>query len=223
MSEPLLPKEPETEKGRLMRQQYLALAKASLKDAKDYESLYTRYSDRPTSAQGLDQEVARAALQTGKSPRQVIQLLAQGPFTQQQILGLSEEEKKAALPKLLQYAQTTVDSLQQQRYLEYACSATGKTQSYPDLYRDYVSSDLSAIQLDQKVTAAALGAGESGDGIAALLLQGPYSRFQQDVQGTSLQTVEQYARGTVAQVQAIQALQMGRSQRMPLRGRNLER
>ena len=49
MSEPQLPKEPETEKGRLMRQQYLALAKASLKDAKDYESLYTRYSDRPSS------------------------------------------------------------------------------------------------------------------------------------------------------------------------------
>ncbi len=167
--------------------------------------------------------MARAALQTGKSPRQVIQLLAQGPFTQQQILGLSDEEKKEALPKLLQYAQTTVDSLQQQRYLEYACSVTGKTQNYSNLYRDNVSSDLAAIQLDQKVTAAALGAGESGDGVAALLLQGPYSRFQQDVQGTSLQTVEQYARGTVAQVQAIQSLQMGQSQRMPLRGRKLER
>jgi len=223
MSEPQLPKEPESEKGRLMRQQYLALAKASLKDAKDYESLYTRYSDNSVAAQGLDQEVARAALQTGKSPRQVIQLLAQGPFTQKQIVGLSDEEKQAALPKLLQYAQKTVDSLQQQRYLEYACSVTGKTQSYSDLYRDNVSSDLSAIQLDQKVTAAALGVGESGDGVAALLLQGPYSRFQQDVQGTSLQTVEQYARGTVAQVQAIQALQMGQSQRMPPRTRNLER
>lgn len=115
-----------------------------------------------------------------------------------------------------------MDSLQQQRYLEYACSVTGKIQSYPDLYRDYVSSDLSAIQLDQKVTAAALGAGESGEAVAALLIQGPYSRFQQDVQGTSLQTMEQYARGTVAQVQAIQALQMGQSQRMPLRSRNLE-
>ena len=223
MNEPQLPKEPETEKGRLMRQQYLALAKASLKDAKDYESLYTRYSDNPTSAQGLDQEVARAALQTGKSPRQVIQLLAQGPFTQQQILGLSEDEKKEALPKLLQYAQKTVDSLQQQRYLEYACSVTGKIQSYPDLYRDYVSSDLAAIQLDQKVTAAALGAGASGDVVAALLHQGPYARFQQDVQGTASPTIEQYARGTVAQVQAIQALQMGQSQRMPLRSRNLER
>ncbi|MBE9141433.1 hypothetical protein IQ254_30290 [Nodosilinea sp. LEGE 07088] len=223
MTEPQLPKEPETEKGRLMRQQYLALAKASLKDAKDYESLYTRYSDNSIAAQELDQEVARAALQTGKAPRQVIQLLAQGPFTQQQILGLSEEEKKAALPKLLQYAQTTVDGLQQQRYLEYACSATGKIQSYPDLYRDYVSSDLSAIQLDQKVTAAALGAGESGESVAALLHQGPYARFQQDVQGVGPQTIEQYARGTVAQVQAIQALQTGQTQRSPRFSQKLER
>ncbi len=223
MSEPQLPKEPESEKGRLMRQQYLALAKASLKDAKDYESLYTRYSDNPIAAQGLDQEVARAALQTGKAPRQVLQLLAQGPFTQQRILRLSDEEKKAALPQLLQYAQKTVDSLQQQRYLEYACSVTGKTQSYSDLYRDNVSSDLSAIQLDQKVTAAAVGAGESGEGVAALLHQGPYARFQQDVQGVAPQTIEQYARGTVAQVQAIQALQMGQSQRMPNRFKELER
>ena len=223
MSEPQLPKQPETEKGRLMRQQYLALAKATLKDIKDYESLYTRYSDNPTSAQGLDQEVARAALQTGKSPRQVIQLLAQGPLTQQQIVGLSDEKKKAALPKLLQYAQTTVDSLQQQRYLEYACSVTGKIQSYPDLYRDYVSSDLSAIQLDQKVTAAALGAGESGDAVAALLYQGPYARFQRDVQGVASPTLEQYARGTVAQVQAIQALQVGQPQRSIPRSREIDR
>jgi hypothetical protein len=223
MSEPQLPKEPETEKGRLMRQQYLALAKASLKDAKDYESLYTRYSDNSVAAQGLDQEVARAALQTGKSPRQVLQLLAQGPFTQQRILGLSDDEKKAALPQLLQYAQKTVDSLQQQRYLEYACSATGKIQSYPDLYRDHVSSDLSAIQLDQKVTAAALGTGESGESVAALLHQGPYARFQQDVQGMAPQTIEQYARGTVAQVQAIQALQMGQPQRGIPRSRGIDR
>ncbi len=223
MTERQLPKQPETEKGRLMRQQYLALAKASLKDAKDYESLYTRYSGNPASAQGLDQEVARAALQTGKSPRQVIQLLAQGPFTQQQIVGLSAEEKKAALPKLLQYAQTTVEGIQQQRYLEYACAVTSKMQSYPDLYRNYVGSDLSAIQLDQQVTAAALGSGESGDSVAALLRQGPYARFQQEVQGTSREAVEQYARGTVAQVQAIQSLQMGQSQRIPPRAKNLER
>ncbi len=82
-----MPKEPETEKGRWMRQQYLGLAKASLKETTDYESLYSRYSDNSGAAQRLDQEVARAALQTDKSPRQVIQLLAQGAFTQQQILG----------------------------------------------------------------------------------------------------------------------------------------
>ena len=42
--------------------------KASLKDAKDYESLYIGYGDRPASAQGLDQEMARVTLQTGKAP-----------------------------------------------------------------------------------------------------------------------------------------------------------
>jgi ribosomal protein L18 len=214
MTEPLPPKEPKTEKGRLMRQQYFALAKTVVKDVKDYASLYDRYSNNTSAAQALDQEIARTALQTGKSPRQVTQLLAQGPLTQQQTMNLTPEEKKAALPDLLQYAQMTVDRIQRQRYLEYACVVTSKTQSYPDLYRDSVGSDLSAIQLDQKVTAAALGAGESGDGVAALLLQGPYSRFQQDVQGTPLQTVEQYARGTVTQVQAIQALQMGQPRRL---------
>jgi len=223
MTEPQSPQEPETEKGRLMRQQYLALAKAVLQDVKDYQGLYTRYRNTPSAAQTLDQAVARTALQTGKSPRQVIQLLAQGPFTQQQALGLSDAEKKEALPKLLQYAQTTVDSLQQQRYLEYACSVTGKIQSYPDLYRDYVSSDLSAIQLDQQVTAAALGSGESGDSVAALLRQGPYARFQQDVQGTSREAIEQYARGTVAQVQAIQSLQVGQPLRRSTRTKQVER
>ena len=53
MSAPLLPKEPETEKGRLIRQQYLALAKASLKDANNYDSLYTRYSANSIAAQGI--------------------------------------------------------------------------------------------------------------------------------------------------------------------------
>ncbi len=124
---------------------------------------------------------------------------------------MSDEKKKAVLPKLLQYAQTIVDSLQQQRYLEYACSVAGKIQSYPDLYRDYVSSDLPAIQLDQKVTAAVMGAGESGESVAALLHQGPYARFQQDVQGMGPPIIEQSARGTVPQVQKIQALQMGPS------------
>ena len=102
-------------------------------------------------------------------------------------------------------------------------SEAGKIQSYPDLYRDYVSSDLSAIQLDQKVTAAALGVGESGESVATLLYQGPYARFQQDVQRMAPQTIEQYARGTVAQVQAIQTLQMGQAPRMLPRAGRLER
>jgi len=59
--------------------------------------------------------------------------------------------------------------------------------------------------------------------VAALLHQGPYARFQQDVQGTASPTIEQYARGTVAQVQAIQALQMGQPQRSIPRSRGVER
>jgi hypothetical protein len=66
--------------------------------------------------------------------------LAQGPFTQQQTVDLEAEEKKAAIPGLLQYAQTVVSSVQQQRYLEYACAVTGTIQSYPDLYQEYVGS-----------------------------------------------------------------------------------
>ncbi len=33
----------------------------------------------------------------------------------------------------------------QQGYLEYVCLVTMEAQSYPDLYRDYVSSDLAAF------------------------------------------------------------------------------
>jgi len=152
----------------------------------------------------------------------VIQLLAQGPFTQQQTISLEAEEKKAAIPSLLQYAQTVVNSVQQQRYLEYACAVTGTIQSFPDLYREYVGSDLSAIQLDQMVTAAALGAGENANAVSQLLQQGPYARFQLDVKHVPTQTIEQYASGTVAQVQAIQSLQLGQSQRSPNLSKGME-
>ncbi len=50
MTEPQLPKEPENEKGQLIASAYLALARASLKFAKDNASLYTPYSDHSTSA-----------------------------------------------------------------------------------------------------------------------------------------------------------------------------
>jgi hypothetical protein len=66
-------------------------------------------------------------------------------------------------------------------------------------------------QLDQKVTAAALGAGENANAISQLLQQGPYARFHLDVKHVPLQTIEQYASGTVVQVQAIQSLQLGQS------------
>ncbi|WP_035988098.1 hypothetical protein [Leptolyngbya sp. KIOST-1] len=73
------------------------------------------------------------------------------------------------------------------------------------------------------MTAAALGAGEQGEAVAALLHQGPYARFQQDLQGVTLPTIEQYARGTVAQVQAIQALQVGQPSQRISRVRGVER
>ncbi|MGF1458407.1 MAG: hypothetical protein ACFBSG_05205, partial [Leptolyngbyaceae cyanobacterium] len=161
MTELPLPKEPDSAKGKAGREQYFSVAKATGKTVKNYGELYQRYAPNSTAAQALDQEVAGVALKAGNSARQVIQLLAQGPLTQHQAATLTPEEKQAALSKLLQYAQQTVNEVQQQRYLEYACAVTCKIQSYPDLYREYVGSDLAAIQLDQQVTAAARGSGET--------------------------------------------------------------
>ena len=206
------PKAPETEKGQAAREDYLNLAKSVLKQkALAYADLYQRYAGDLSAAQQLDQRIALVALQSGKSARMVIQLLAQGPYTQQQIQALTPDDKKAALPGLLHYAKTTVEAMQQQRYLTYANAVLGKARTYPDLYQAHISSDLSAIQLDQKVAAAALASGESAEGVVALLQQGPYARFQQDVKQLSADVVTQYANGTVAQVQAIQSLQPGRS------------
>jgi hypothetical protein len=211
-------REPETEKGRLAREQYLSFAKMSLGDRTlSYPMLHQRYSgespDMQQAAQALDGAVALLVLKVGTVPRQVIQLLAQGPFTQYQTRDLSSETRKAALPGLLHYAQATVESAQRQRFLEYANAVTGKVWNYPDLYRKYISSDLSAIQLDQRVAAAALKAGELGEAIAHLLQQGPYARFQRDVKQVQPSVIEQYARGTVAQVQEIQALRPRQGER----------
>ncbi len=203
----LVPREPETEKGQLTRSQYLAFAQAALKDSEiDYLSLYQNYAIAPDAAQSLDQSVAALALKSGVPPRQVIQLLAQGVFTQQQTRTLSLAEKQTALPGLLQYAQAIVETAQRQRFVEYASAVTGRNWSYPDLYREHIGSDLAAIQLDQKVSAAGLKAGESVEAIAALLQHSPYAQFQRDVKQVQVGAIEQYAKGTVAQVQEIQAL-----------------
>ncbi|MEM9219155.1 MAG: hypothetical protein AAGD25_33075 [Cyanobacteria bacterium P01_F01_bin.150] len=208
------PKEPETEKGQQMRTHYLTCAQSVLNDGSlEYGSLYQRYVIDPQAAQGLDQRVARVALKSGSGTRQVIQVLAQGPFTQAQTQGISADEKKAKIPGLLKYAQETVDAVQQQRYVEYANVALGKVQAYPDLYREHVGTDLTAIQLDQRVVAAALQGGESADAIASLLQQGPYARFQRDVKQMDAAGIEHYARGAIAQVQDIQALRLGQTQR----------
>ena len=67
------PQEPETEKGRLAREQYLSAARAVLGEAKlSYADLYQRYSGSGSevqqAAQSLDQAIARAALNAGKAP-----------------------------------------------------------------------------------------------------------------------------------------------------------
>ena len=212
-SEGLVPREPDSDKGKVARAQYLAFARAVLRENfADYGALFQKYAsdqaDGLPAAQELDQTVARLALQSGHAPRQVIQLIAQGPFVQFETRSHSEADRKAAIPRLLHYARTTVDASQQQRYTEYANAVTGQPQSYADLYRAHVGSDLMAIQLDQRVVAAALRAGESPEAVAHLLNQGPYARFQQDVKRVAAETIGQYVEGAVAQVQSIQALQL---------------
>jgi hypothetical protein len=106
--------------------------------------------------------------------------------------------------------------------VEYASVVTGRSWSYPDLYREHISSDLAAIQLDQKVAAAGLKAGESAEAIAALLQHSPYAQFQRDVKQVQVGTIEQYAKGTVAQVQEIQALRPSQLENLRHRSKNLE-
>ncbi len=226
--DPSKPREPETEKGRLAREQYLAFVRGVLKDATlNYSNLYGRYASNRTdvqqAARSLDQSVALAALQTGATSKEVIQLLAQGPLTQYQTQNLSPAAKKAAIPGMLQYAQSIVDELQRQRFVEYANSVTGRVWSYADLYREHIGSDLTAIQLDQRIAAAALRSGESAEAVTSLLLQSPYSRFQIDVKQIKPATIEQYARGTVAQVQEIQSLRPSQPEKTQQRSKRLER
>lgn len=227
-SNPKTPREPETDKARLMREQYLSFAKSVLGDLTlNYSALYERYAndraDIQQAAQSLDRSVATTALKAGVDPKITIQLLAQGPRTQYQARNLTAEAKKAALPGILQYAQSTVDAAQRQRYLEYAIAVTGRQWTYPDLYREHISNDLTAIQLDQRVAAAALRAGESPESVTALLHQGPYSQFQIGLKQVNPATIEQYGRGTVAQVQEIQSLRPQTPERTRQRPKDLER
>ncbi len=76
-----------------------------------------------------------------------------------------------------------------------------------------VLSDECIYNLPQIYPNGRLASKEPGEVVAVLLHQGPYARFQQDLQGVALPMIEQYARGTAAQVQAIQALQVGQPQR----------
>jgi hypothetical protein len=69
------------------------------------------------------------------------------------------------------------------------------------------------------VAAAALKAEESREAIAHLLQQGPYARFQRDVKQVQPSVIEQYASGTVAQVQEIQALRPEQGERSQLQNK----
>ncbi|MBD1845694.1 hypothetical protein H6F89_20240 [Cyanobacteria bacterium FACHB-63] len=227
-SNPNTPRDPETDKARLMREQYLSFAKSVLSDATlSYSALYERYaSDRADiqqSARSLDQSVATAALKAGLDAKTTIQLLAQGPKTQYQTQSLDADAKKAALPGILKYSQSTVEAIQRQRYTEYAIAVTGRQWTYPDLYREHISNDLIAIQLDQRVAAAALRAGESPEAVTSLLQQGPYSQFQVGLKQVNPAVIEQYGRGTVAQVQEIQSLRPPTPERTRQRPKDLER
>ncbi|MGF1500070.1 MAG: hypothetical protein ACFB8W_25055, partial [Elainellaceae cyanobacterium] len=120
----------------------------------------------------------------------------------------------------MQYAQSTIETIQRQRYAEYAGVVTGKSWSYPDLYREHISTDLMAIQLDQKVAAAALQADEVPESVIGLLQEGPYAYFQRDMYQVSDETLERYATGTIAQIQEIQSLKPNKRERSPNRIRN---
>ncbi len=221
---PTVPREPETDKARQMREQYLSFAKSVLGNAMlNYTDLYQRYLGNAAGARSLDQSVAIAALKSGLDPKTTIQLLAQGPITQVQTRSLTPDARKAALPGILKYTQSTVDQAQRQRYVEYANTVTGRQWSYPDLYREYVGSDLTAIQLDQKIAAAALNSGESAQSVTELLHQGPYSQFQVGVKQVNLATIQQYGKGTVAQVQDIQGMRSQSPERTRQRPKDLER
>lgn len=221
---PNVPREPETEKARQMREQYLLFTRAVLGNSMlTYTEVYQRYLGNVAGARSLDLSVAIAALKAGYDLKTTIQLLAQGLVTQAQARTLTPEAKKAALPGILKYTQSTVDQAQRQRYVEYANTVTGRQWSYPDLYREYVGSDLAGIQLDQKIAAAALNAGESAQSVTELLHQGPYSQFQVGVKQVNPATIQQYGRGTVAQVQDIQALKPQQIERTRQRSKDLER
>ena len=59
--------------------------------------------------------------------------------------------------------------------------------------------------------------------MAALLQQGPYGQFQRDVKQVKSGMIEQYARGTVAQVQEIQALRPVQVEKLQKRSQDMER
>ena len=129
MSDASLPKAPDSEKGKQVREQYFALAKSSARGVKSYEDLYQRYVGSPNAAQALDQEVARAALKSGSSPPAGNSIAGSGTVyaTANRWFGAQGEESRdswtaAVRPNGGQLGSAAAVNL------EYACAVTGSIQ-----------------------------------------------------------------------------------------------
>lgn len=106
----LQPKEPENEMGRQARQQYLAQARKVIGEAEvDYSVLYRRFAENDWAAIKLDEAIARTALKSGYTPKQVVGLLHQSPYLQHQV-----HANQVPLAPMSQYVRSTVMKAMQQ-------------------------------------------------------------------------------------------------------------
>ena len=123
----------------------------------------------------------------------MIQLLAQGPFTQQQTIGL-ELEGEESRDSWLAAVCPNGSQLGSAAALSRVClCGDGNDFKATRICIENMSVVTSRpFSWIRKLTAAALGAGENANAVSQLLQQGPYARFQLDVKHVPLQTIEQY-------------------------------
>jgi hypothetical protein len=82
----LQPKEPANELGRRSRQLYVEQAKQVIGDRElDYLTLYERFALNDWAAVKLDETVALSALKSGVLPKDIVNMLHQGPYIQHQV------------------------------------------------------------------------------------------------------------------------------------------
>jgi hypothetical protein len=80
------PKEPANELGQRSRQQYLQQARQVIGEVNlEYSTLYHRFAENDWAAIQLDAAVAIAALRSGLAPKEIVNLLHQGPYVQHQV------------------------------------------------------------------------------------------------------------------------------------------